>query len=214
MHKAFDMKNNHSASCHPRALRQRGASLVIVLIVLTVVSMIGIAGIQISMMSERGARNDRDQQLAWQSAEAALADAEIDLWANNSASATSRQTIFKPVTDITMFVPGCGTSGNKQGLCTPDPVAGTKPIWLTVNFGDTSSSAPTTPYGAFTSRTFTAGSAGVQPAAVPRYIVEAIRDPGDRDLGSTEANYVYRVTAMGFGPRKEVQAVIQMIYRD
>ncbi|NML87021.1 MAG: pilus assembly protein, partial [Polaromonas sp.] len=26
--------------------------------------------------------------------------------------------------------------------------------------------------------------------------------------------YVYRVTAMGFGPRVDIQAVLQMIYRD
>ena len=207
-------KDNHSFSNHSKAGGQRGASLVVVLIVLTIVSMLGVAGIQISMMSERGARNDRDQQLAWQSAEAALADAEIDIWADNTASATSRQTIFRPATDITMFVLGCGSTGNKRGLCTPDPVSGTKPIWQSVDFEDESSSAPTTAYGTFTSRVFTAGSAGIQPAAAPRYIVEAIRDPGDRDLGSSEANYVYRVTAMGFGPRKEVQAVIQMIYRD
>ncbi|MBC7719609.1 MAG: hypothetical protein H7Z77_07440, partial [Chitinophagaceae bacterium] len=50
--------------------RQQGASLIMVLIVLTVVSLLGVAGIQISMMSERGARNDRDQQIAWQAAEA------------------------------------------------------------------------------------------------------------------------------------------------
>ena len=45
---------------------QHGASLIMVMIILTIVSMLGIAAIQISMMSERGARNDRDQLLAWQ----------------------------------------------------------------------------------------------------------------------------------------------------
>ena len=55
---------------HPH--HQGGASLIMVMIVLTIVSIIGVAGIQISLMSERGARNDRDQQIAWQAAEAGL----------------------------------------------------------------------------------------------------------------------------------------------
>jgi len=50
-----------------------------VLIILVLVSLLGVGGAQIAMMSERGARNDRDMQLAWQSGEAALLDAESDI---------------------------------------------------------------------------------------------------------------------------------------
>ena len=69
---------------------QKGASLIMVMIILTIVSMIGIAGVQISMMSERGARNDRDYQLAWQSAEAGLMDAENDLFGPGASSRRCR----------------------------------------------------------------------------------------------------------------------------
>jgi type IV pilus assembly protein PilX len=191
---------------------QRGASLIMVMIILTIVSLLGIAAIQISMMSERGARNDRDQQLAWQSAEAALMDAENDLFGPGTSS---RRALFTPVTNSTAFIDGCGTTGNSKGLCSL--VTTGKPSWLTVDFNDATSSATTTAYGAYTSRSFAAGGAGVQPAKAPRYIIEAIRDPGDTNAlmcKGDECKYVYRVTTMGFGPRADIQAVLQMTYRD
>lgn len=191
---------------------QRGASLIMVMIILTIVSLLGIAAIQISMMSERGARNDRDMQLAWQSAEAALMDAENDLFGPGTSS---RRAVFAPVTDTSRFIDGCGSTGNSIGLCRL--VTTGKPSWLTVNFTDATSSATTTAYGTYTARSFAAGGAGVQPAKVPRYIIEAIKDPGDTNAQmctGDECKYVYRVTAMGFGPRSDIQAVLQMTYRD
>jgi type IV pilus assembly protein PilX len=195
-----------------RGPHERGASLVTVLIILTIVSMLGIAGIQISMMSERGARNDRDQQIAWEAAEAALLDAEQDIF---GPATSSRRSIFTPVTNAQAFVDGCGTGGNNsQGLCAT-PTSG-RPVWLTPNFdfSDSSNSARSTAYGTFTERTFAAGSIGIQPVQRPRYVIEPIRDPADRDLSNPSPQFVYRVTAMGFGPRKDIQAVVQMIYRN
>ncbi len=54
------------------ASRQRGASLIMVMMILVVVSILGISAVQVSMMSERGARNDRDGQVSWQAAEAGV----------------------------------------------------------------------------------------------------------------------------------------------
>lgn len=44
---------------------QRGVSLIVVMLILIVVSLLGVGAAQISLMSERGARNDRDQLVAW-----------------------------------------------------------------------------------------------------------------------------------------------------
>lgn len=44
-------------------------------------------------------------------------------------------------------------------------------------------------------------------------MIEPIPDPGERDLSSVN-KYVFRVTAMGFGPRDDIQAVTQIIYRN
>jgi type IV pilus assembly protein PilX len=193
---------------------QGGASLILVMIILTIVSMIGIAGVQISMMGERSARNDRDYQLAWQSAEAGLMDAENDLF---GPGASSRRAVFSPTTNKAAFVEGCGTSGNSKGLCAL-AVTG-KPAWVAVDFDSYSKTAATAAYGDFTGRTFAAGGVGIQPARSPRYVIEAIPDSAgagstSRDPGVEDPKYVFRVTSMGFGPRADIQAVVQMIYRN
>jgi type IV pilus assembly protein PilX len=192
--------------------RERGVSLIIVLIVLTIVSLVGVAGIQVATMSERSARNDRDQQMAWQSAEAALLDAELDII---DPAISSRNTIFSQGEEAA-FLSGCGTAGNSRGLCAL--VSAGKPAWLTVDFTDTSAGAATTEYGAFTNREFKAGAAGVQPARAPRYVIEPIVDYNgggeSRNLSNSKPRYVYRVTAMGYGPRADIQAVLQMSFRN
>lgn len=186
-----------------RSDRQRGASLIMVMLILIVVSLLGVGGAQIALMSERGARNDRDQQVAWQAAEAALIDAEVDMI---GATAT-RKTLFNGSSQ-TAFVAGCGTSGTSIGLC--DTAVAGKPAWLTVDFTATGASAATTAFGAFSGHTFAAGGVGVQPAKVPRYIIELVPDPvGDK----SNPTFLYRVTSMGFGPRADIQAVLQMLYR-
>jgi type IV pilus assembly protein PilX len=68
-------------------------------------------------------------------------------------------------------------------------------------------------FGQFTARTFQAGGPGVQPEKPPRYVIEVMRDPSDRDLATRRPRYIYRITAMGFGPRADIQAVVQMLYR-
>ena len=214
---------------------QRGASLIIVMLILIVVSILGVGGAQIALMAERGARNDRDMQVAWQAAEAALVDAELDLTsAAPNASSPARGALFGMTrvgtparnvqadkVDVNNFVADCGSASavgtgglSTFGLCSL-PVTG-KPAWLTVNFETTGSGAQTVPFGQFTGRSFASGSTGAQPARAPRYIIEAIRDEGasSRDKASSDIKYVYRVTAMGFGPRDDIQAVMQMIYRN
>jgi len=189
------------SSQHPLSLsrdHQHGASLIMVMMILVIVSLLGVGGAQIALMSERGARNDRDMQIAWQAAEAALIDAEFDM--TNAASA--RKALFDGK-NLTAFIPGCGT-GTAAGLCAVT-VSG-KPAWLTVDFTNTGSSAETTEFGAISGRDFPVG-AGVQPAMKPRYIIELVVDPLDNK------SLVYRVTAMGFGPRVDIQAMLQIIYR-
>jgi type IV pilus assembly protein PilX len=193
---------------------QTGASLIIVMLLLIVVSVLGVGGIQIAMMSEKATRSDRDKQIAWQATEAALLDAEYDILGITTGSATQRNSIFKlKATDISKFVAGCGTSGTSKGLCAYDPSA--KPGWLTVDFEATGNSAATTEFGSFTGRTFPSGSAGIQPAKAPRYVIEPIPDPYYAATeGPEKSRYIYRITAMGFGPNADTQTVLQMIYRN
>ncbi len=193
---------------HSSPTKNKGASLIVVLMVLTVVSIAGVAGVQISMLSERSARSDRDMQVAWQSAEAALIDAENDIF---GPGPSTRRSLFANSKDVSAFVGGCGTSGNSRGLCAM--VLTGKPAWLTANFETNTTSAQTTEYGDFTGASLQTGN-GIQPIREPRYVIEPIRDPEDRDLTNPTPAHIYRVTAMGFGPRLEAQAVLQMIYRN
>ena len=189
---------------------QRGVTLIIVLLILVVVSLLGAGAAQIALMSERGARNDRDQQVAWQAAEAGLIDAEIDIW--NNTTVNKRTSFFDGKTTYVFPDTGCGTTGTSQGLCAG--VLSGKPAWLTVDFSATGGTAQTTGFGDKTGRTFQAGGAGIQPAKAPRYIIEPIVvTPFLGDAAAVEREVVYRVTVMGFGPRADIQSVLQMLYR-
>ena len=194
--------------------RQHGASLVVVMMIIIVASILGVSGIQVAMMGERSTRNQRDFQVAWQSAEAALIDAEFDIEGLPASFASKRNQIFRiGAVEIDKFISGCGNSGQSIGLCALNTSG--KPAWLTVNFLTTGNSAPTTEFGQFTGRTFPSGTAGIQPARQPRYAIEAIPDPNiSRTRPPSEMRYVYRITAMGFGPNDDTQAVIQIIYRN
>lgn len=189
---------------------QRGFSLITTLILLAVVMTLGIGASQMVLLAERSTRFDRDQQIAFQAAEAALLDAEFDIRGPNS-SASKRVTTFSGrLSDLVSFADGCN-AGTLRGLCLPS-ATGTKPVWYAVDFTDESSAAKTAQFGEFTGRTLSTGTTGIRPEILPRYIVEIIPDatPGS-SLSSPKA--LYRVTAMGFGPRKETQAVLQMIFR-
>ncbi len=175
-----------------------------IMLILIVVSIIGVGGVQIAMMGERSARNDRDMQVAWQAAEEGLIDAENDIY---GPASSSRRSVFTSG-NINAFVDGCGTGATSAGLCSL--VSTGKPAWLTIDF--VNDTTKTTQFGDFTARTLPSGS-GVQSSRLPRYVIEPIRDPSDRDLTNPTPAYIYRVTAMGWGPRVDTQAVVQMIYR-
>jgi type IV pilus assembly protein PilX len=189
--------------------RQRGIALIFVLLILVVVSLLGVGGAQLAMMGERGARNERDSQIAKQYAEAALIDAEFDI---RGPGTSPRKDLFDSEMN---FADGCGTTGTLQGLCAQS--LSDKPIWLTVDFMDTSSTPPYTVMGTQTGRTVLQGAqgTGLQPALAPRYIVEVLPDSSsgvERGLKSKK-KLLHRVTSMGFGPRDDIRTVLQMVFR-
>ena len=74
---------------------------------------------------------------------------------------------------------------------------------------DAATGAKTVEFGKFTGRAFPVGTVGIQPYKKPRYIIELVNDyknPG--------ASPFFRVTAMGFGPRPDIQVILQTMYRN
>lgn len=190
---------------------QHGFSLITTLILLIVVTLLGIGASQMVLLSEKSTRFDRDQQIAFQAAEAALVDAEFDIRGPNTAAAQRLATFTGKGEDKVNFVDGCGT-GTLQGLCSSTLIGG-KSVWYSVDFTDTSNSAKTVGFGQFTGRTLSTGTTGMRSELAPRYLIELIDDLTPGASSNNLPRILYRVTAMGFGPRKETQAVVQMIFR-
>lgn len=200
-----------SSSVKAHLHRQSGSSLIVALVMLIAVLLLGLSGTRIALQSEKAARNDRDRQVAFQAAEAALMDAELDIEGAPDAD-SSRSAIFGPER-AEGFSADCVRSSDKYlGLCLRAP-DGARPVWQTVNFLDDSPAGRSVGYGRFTGQSFQTG-AGMLPARPPRYIIELMsynKAGESADLGGL--TYFYRVTAIGFGARESTQVVLQTFYR-
>lgn len=198
------------------AAGQRGVTLVVVLLILVVVTILGIGGAQIALLGERATRYDRDYLVASQAAEAALMDAEFDIRGPNSAASDVQRVNKFSRENYGLFVDGCSSDTATRGLCLPvDPAV--KQVWATVDFlDDEDATAKSVKFGTFTGREYDAGTAGIKPELAPRYIIELIEDDekgSNAGAQSTLQKKMYRITSIGFGPRKEVQVVMQIAFR-
>lgn len=199
-----------SRSIVPSLRRDRsgGFSLIAVLLLLVVVTVLGVGAARLSLVNERSARSDRDQEMALQAAEAALVDAELDILGPN-ANAASRLCLFNNK-DVAPFVEGCGSNAN-LGLCAPS-APGTTPAWMKADLSPGSKTSVA--YGTFTGQAFVVGK-GAAPAALPRYIVEVMRNNGGwqanrlESASAGQATHIFRVTAIGFGVDTDTQVVLQ-----
>jgi len=197
-----------------RPVRPRGFSLIVVLMLLLAVSVLGLAAARSALVGERIARNDRDIEVAFQAAEAALQDAERDVLGPNDHPA-QRLCLFD-ARDVSAFAVGCGSGGVRQGLCAAGE-ADTEPAWLRADFSAGSGSSVA--YGTFTGQAYAHAADGASPGArsvrAPRYVVEALRHRGGWQSGllhsasAAAAGHVFRVTAIGYGPRESTQVVLQ-----
>lgn len=169
---------------------QRGISLVIVMIFLVILSVLGVTAIQSSSLGSRVARNEADRTLAFQAAEAALRDGELDvknLKADNSACVAA--------------TPGCRAQNISRGdgfdtVCTLglcDSRAFITPVWE--DSAKWTTTGESVAYG-----TYTAATALPVVGQQPRYILEYF------PLGDS---VVYRITAVGFGANTTTQVMLQ-----
>ncbi|WP_431095716.1 pilus assembly PilX family protein [Polaromonas aquatica] len=174
----------------PRMPGQRGISLVIVMIFLVILSALGITAMQSSTFSSRIARNESDRNLAFQAAEAALRDAELDI-----KNLRVDKSLCTPTTA------GCRTELINRGdgfdatcpLGRCDSSAIATPVWEDAAKWTTTGASVA--YG-----TYTGAAALPVVAQQPRYLLEYF------PLGDST---VYRITAVGFGANTSTQIMLQ-----
>ena len=212
--------------------RESGLALVIVMIFLTAITGITIWAVRQSLLGEGMARNELDQVVARQAAEAALRDAERDIQ-NLSSSILANASCTRgqePPLRNKGFTETC-TSGlcniNQDVYATASwsaaSSANAEPWWPSDKggqwnntFGDKPDRAASTldtshctftggvPFGTFTGAKYITGV-----AVQPEYLIEYFSRVSRVSLQPTPH---YRITARGFGYTQRTQIVLQTIF--
>ena len=182
-------------SKHPRPSmprRQDGIALFIALVVLLIITVLGISGLQTTTLEERMAAGARDRDIAFQAAEAALAQGET-------------------------FVEGLGVTGivqfdaNSNGLFRPK--TGADADWWEDGVLDWGTDGRAV--------TVTVGDANSPVAAEPTYIVEYMTRvlAGDDALNVSNVGAavgaptdIFRITARGTGGSLRANVMLQATY--
>lgn len=171
---------------------QRGAALITGLIFLVVLTLISLSAIKSTSLEERMAGNARDQDIAFEAAEAGIRDAMQQL-------PNSQQ-------NPQQFVAGCS-----NGWCLNDPVT---PVWTSITNNDQWLSSRTK---AYTGAPLTFDGTTQIPTQ-PRYIIELIPNnvpafgsSAAVGKGNTSGAQLtpYRITARGWGMTDQTQATVQ-----
>ncbi|MHB0975082.1 MAG: pilus assembly PilX family protein [Thiobacillus sp.] len=175
---------------HITSTSQRGAALITGLIFLVVLTLISLSAIKSTSLEERMAGNARDQDIAFEAAEAGIRDAMKSL----------------PGLVPTSFVSGCSA-----GLCLNDPVT---PVWTSITNNNQWLSSRTK---AYTGAPLTFDGTTQIPTQ-PRYIIELIPNnvpafgsSAAVGKGNTSGAQLtpYRITARGWGMTDQTQATVQ-----
>lgn len=191
---------------HPSA--QRGAALISALFILIALLIIGVSAARTALDAGLATRAGRDRELAFQLAEAGLADAQRDI-EGGSDPASARAVLFERG-NVEGFIDGCGRGADvNAGLCTAGLQA---PVWRTNDLAADGEPARTAEYGRFTGAMLPVGR-GTLPARLPRYLIEAMPDARAGQDASRRSGALYRITAIGFGVNANTRAVLQAFYR-
>jgi type IV pilus assembly protein PilX len=104
--------------------KQKGSIIIISLIMMLLLTIVGLTGVRISNLEERMSGNFRDHELAFQSAEAALVEAEAYIEntsfisGNFQAACTGSQCFTNPCSTGLCFNGSFPTTGSPASSCT------------------------------------------------------------------------------------------------
>ncbi len=186
----------------PTPARQRGAILVIALLFLVLLTIIGVSSMSGVTLEEKMAGNLREQNLAFQAAESALRDAEIDLEVGIGGTGNR-----DPMTIAANFATLCSAAFT-SGVCFA-PVA-TLGAWQTQIVSaagwDWTSATKTTAYGTHTGATVLVGV-----FRQPRYVIEYLQEKDDGS--TTPPTRYFRISTRGWGANENTAVTLQTVYR-
>jgi len=195
--------------------RAKGISLVVTLLMIVVVGALAAAGARLAMSGERGARADRDRELAFQGAQAAIDDGTRDVM---GLAGSTRGSDFCPSGMLGQPSSGCTATGADRGKCAPTALEDQRaPSWLTVDWD-----AAGVPIGTFTGGAYYPTQGGVKswlPGKTPVYVIETVRDfqedvtTGFGDGGGMARTVNYMITGVGYSSNTNSKVVLQQIVR-
>jgi len=175
-------------------IRQQGAILIVSMLLLLVMTLLGITAVSTSTLEEKMASNNRQRQLAFQSASSALRDAET--WLRTTISSVAQFEVkFNGAPDELYWVrqPTPGDDVRAVPMDIYDGYA-----WAADNSLEPATSVVT----------------GDQNPA--RYVIEYMGRIGEPPLDYNEPdnrNYAFRVTAIGWGTDNTTTFVTQSAFR-
>jgi len=191
---------------HPA--REQGAVLMVALCVMLALLIVAVSAARTALNAEKSARAERDRQIAFQAAEAALADAERDI----EAPAGSARGVMFARGSTAGFVAGCGAGAHNPALGLCRYVHKAIPAWQRSALAeDQSAGVRTVAYGQFTGARMPVGK-GTLPARLPRYVIELMPFARAGEDAARHTGNFYRITAIGFGASAATRVVLQSMY--
>jgi len=192
--------------------RQSGAILVIALMFLVLLTIIGVSSISGVTLEEKMAGNLYQQNLAFQAAESALRDAEIDLESGIGGTCTATSIVGcagarDPMTIATNFANNC-SAAFLSGVCRQPaiPAATWQTEIVTASGWDWTEVNKTVSYGMYTGAPPLTGV-----SRQPRYVIEYLQEKDD--VSTTPTTRYFRISARGWGANANTNVTLQTVYR-
>lgn len=192
--------------------RERGAILIITLMFLVLLTIVGVASISSATLEEKMAGNLREQYTAFQAAESALRDAEIDLETGIGGAGNRDAAITLGVASY--FATPCSAAFTNGVCLQPSPssvpigAAGTyRTEIVTAGGWDWTSATKTVAYGTYTGATALGGV-----FRQPRYVIEYLSEKIDTTVTAPLTRH-FRITARGWGANANTTVTLQTVYK-
>lgn len=187
--------------------KQSGNTLIMVMLLLILAAIMGLIATKFARLDEVAGRNTRDRIVALQAAESALRDARNDLIAERTFLGGTR--FFSGATGANLNCPA--TADSYKGFYST--ASGKPGTFWSDYLKDNNCSIQ---LGEVTARTNQnifneVGVSGL--TQQPRYLIEALVDDEELQLTSNTLNYLYKISAVGYGRLPGTEVMVQEVVR-